>query len=98
MSCTVQGDCKSKVLNMQSKLAAAEACNPGSASQCEGRLEGPCGCNVAVNDVNSPASLCYLQALADFKPCVATLCGGISCKTATGQCLAGTASAGPICN
>jgi hypothetical protein len=77
------GDLKTCVLDQENKRDAATACNPGAPNQCQDRITNDCGCEVAVNDADSPEVACYLATLAE-RPC--GLCTPEPCAQPLGQC------------
>jgi hypothetical protein len=60
------GDCKTQLLDVRAKLAAAKACDPGAPDQCLESFQGPC-CPAATNDASSfevsASSMCSRPSL-----------------------------------
>lgn len=85
-SCTVAGDCKSKIQNYSARLAEAQVCYPSTEpeGQCLDRVRDACGCMVAVMALDAPATQCYLEALEEALPCAN--CAPSPCPVPTGIC------------
>ena len=83
MCVTLVGDFKTCALDRQNKRDAATACTPGAPDQCQDVIQNDCGCQVAVNDADSPEVACYLEALAE-ESC--SNCTPEPCATPLGQC------------
>jgi hypothetical protein len=86
-SCTVGGDCKSKVLNYNKRLAEAQVCYPTTIpddAQCRDQVMDLCRCAVAVTALEAPATQCYLEALEEARPCAN--CAPSPCPVPIGTC------------
>ncbi len=83
MCVTSMGDYKTCVLDHQNKRDAATACTPGAPDQCQDRIMNDCGCQIAVNDADSPEVACYLATLAEGS---CTLCTPEPCAAPLGEC------------
>jgi hypothetical protein len=83
-SCTVGGDCKSRVQNYQARLAEARLCTPTQAPECSYTVVDICGCMVSVQSLDAPATQCYLEALEDAREC--HNCTPEPCPVPVGTC------------
>lgn len=82
-SCTVAGDCKSRLQNYQARLVEARLCIPSLAPepQCPHLVPDICGCMVSVQSLDTA---CYLEALEDARSC--HNCTPEPCPVPTGTC------------
>ena len=83
MCVTLVGDYKTCVLDHQNKRDAATACTPGAPDQCQDVIRNECGCQIAVNDADSPEVACYLEAIAAG---ACSLCTPEPCAAPLGEC------------
>ena len=88
------GDFKTRTLNLQKRLAAAQSCElqPG---QCQDEVAGLCRPEV-VGNKESAATKCYLAALADSMAHGDTCSSTMPC-VAQHVCLAVGSLTGPVC-
>jgi hypothetical protein len=83
---TPGGDLRTCVLDQQNKRDVATTCSPSAPDQCQDRITNDCGCQIAVNDADSPEVACYLAALAEGS---CSLCTPEPCAQPLGECEVG---------
>lgn len=92
--CALGGDGKSRTLNLQTRLAAAQKCS-GQPGACQDEVPGLC-CPEVVANKDSVETQCYLLTLAD------NIAHGDACSStlacvAQHTCLAVGSATGPVC-
>ena len=92
--CAVGGDLKSRTLNLQTRLVAAQQCSlqPGA---CQDEVQGLC-CREVVANKDSAQTQCYLATLAD-SIAHGALCLSTAPCVAQHTCLAVGSLTGPVC-